>query len=322
MNNWIKTSGLLLVAALTGVTSFAQDAKDKSGKSGDDQEIIIRKKEGKAGKTTIVIDGDKITINGKPIDEYKNENLTILRRDIRDNMAPRLRSFNLPQGGARMFEDMDLPNFKSNKALLGVMTEKAEGGAKIHEVSKESGAEKAGLKKDDIITKVEDTKVESPADLVEAIGKYKPNDKVGITYKRDNKESKTTVTLGENKSRPYAFNFNEKDFDVPFPPNAPDTRFFNMPRRQRLGLAIQDVEEGKGVKVNDVEEDSPAAKAGLKEGDVVTEVNGKEVAGIDDLRNEVRDLKDGDTVKITYKRGGSSRTAEIKIAKRLKSADL
>jgi serine protease Do len=62
-------------------------------------------------------------------------------------------------GGAKMFGD----NFVfsgGNRALLGVVSEKNDNGAKITSVTKESAAEKAGLKKDDIITKVGDTKIE------------------------------------------------------------------------------------------------------------------------------------------------------------------
>ncbi|MEJ7682575.1 MAG: PDZ domain-containing protein [Segetibacter sp.] len=66
----------------------------------------------------------------------------------------------------------------------------------------------------------------------------------------------------------------------------------------------------------------PASKAGIKEGDVITQVNGKDIAGVDELRNEIRDVKEGDALKLTYKRDGKNQSAEIKIPKRLKSADL
>ena len=98
--------------------------------------------------------------------------------------------------------------------------------------------------------------------------------------------------------------------------------YFGFSRKPRIGMQIQDVEEGKGVTVQDVDDDTPAAKAGLKEGDVITEVNGKEIAGVDELRNEIKDLKEGDSFKVRYKRGGNNQTAEVKIPKRMKTADL
>lgn len=324
MNKWIKASALFITAALATEFSFAQDTKAKK-ETQKQQDIIIRKKGDKPGKTTIVIDGDNVTINGKPIDEYKSEDLTVLRRgDAETALAPRVRGFNVPKGGGvRMFGDDELEGrfFGGNRAMLGVATDKAEDGAKIIEVTKESAAEKAGLKKDDVITKVDDTKIEGPQDLVSAIGKLKPNDKVEVTYKRGNKESKMNITLGENKSGPYSFNFDRDNFNFDFPtPNGPGNLF--SARRPKIGLQIQDIETGKGVTVKDVDEDSPAAKAGIKEGDVITDVNGKEIEGVDELRNEIRDLKEGDSVKFKYKRGGNTQTAEIKLPKRLRTADL
>jgi len=93
-------------------------------------------------------------------------------------------------------------------------------------------------------------------------------------------------------------------------------------RKPRIGLQIQDVEEGTGVKVLDVDEETPAAKAGLLKDDVIIEANGKEVKGVDDLRLQLKELKEGDVLKIKYKRGSSTQSAEIKFPKHLKKADL
>ena len=60
----------------------------------------------------------------------------------------------------------------------------------------------------------------------------------------------------------------------------------------------------------------------FKEGDVITAINGKMIEGVDDLKTQLKDLKEGDSVKVDYKRGGTTQSAEIKIPKRLKTADL
>jgi serine protease Do len=212
-----------------------------------------------------------------------------------------------------------------NKAMLGVITSKVDEGVKITDVTKESGAEKAGLKKDDIITRIGSDKISSPKDLTEAIGKYKPNDKIDVAYKRNGKEDKTSATLGENKSRAFSFNMNSDDFnidmsDMPGAGTRGNFNFYN--RKPKIGLQIQDLEEGKGVKVKDVDDETPAAKAGLKEGDVITSVDGKEVIGVDDLRARMKELKDGDSLKFTYSRDGKTQTTDVKIPKKLKTADL
>ena len=327
MNNWIKYVVPVMVTAFIGTAAFAQEQKDKFSKDQEErsQEIVIRKKGGKTDKMTIIVDGDNVTINGKPVDEFKNNDVTIFKRKGSPLYAPRVRAFSAPGApfdGENFARSMRGP---SNKAMLGVMTAKADDGVKVTDVTKESGAEKAGLKKDDIITKVGNKEVKEPGDLVEAIAAYKPHDKIDITYKRNGKESKTSAVLGENKSHAFAYNFNNKDFNFEMPEGVipPMENFnFNFNRKPKIGLQIQDVEEGKGVTVKDVDEDSPAAKAGIKDGDVITQVNGKEVAGVDDLRTAIKDLKEGEAVKFSFKRDGKSQTTEIKIPKRLKTADL
>jgi serine protease Do len=322
MNKWFKNSALVVAGSLLVFSAVAQtpDPKDKVKKE-TDQDIIIRKKGDKVEKATIVIDGDNITINGKPLDEFKSDGLTVLRRNSAQGFSAPRAFQDLPKGGFKMFDDntpFGAPG--KNKAMLGVVTETSDGGAKITEVTKESGAEKAGLKKDDVITKVGDRKIEDPDDLVDAISNYKPNDKINLTYKRNNKEATATVTLTENKSKEYSFDFGNGNFDFNTPGMSGGV--FGMNRKPKIGLQIQDVEEGKGVKVQEVDENSPAAKAGLKEGDVITEVNGKPVDGVDNVRSEIRDIKDGDILKVKYNRNGSSQSADIKLPKKLKSADL
>jgi serine protease Do len=329
MKKWKAYIITALAVTVISTSVFSQDTKEKTDKSNKEksQDIIIRKKGDKTEKMTIVVDNDKVTINGKPLEEFKSADVTVLKRERSDLAgAPRVRGYGYPLPGEDV--DIDIPGFDRlmptgvNKAMLGVVTSKTTDGVKITDVTKESGAAKAGLQKDDIITKIGDTKVNDPKELTEAIGKYKPEDKVEVTYKRSGKEAKTTATLGENKARNFAFNF---DSDKWFSPegNAGGENFrFNINRKPRIGLQIQDLEEGKGVTVKDVDDESPAEKAGLKEGDVITQVDGKEVGGVDELKQQIKDLKEGDTLKVTYKRGGANQTAEIKIPKKLKTADL
>jgi len=61
-------------------------------------------------------------------------------------------------------------------------------GAYVDEVVENSAAEKAGIKKEDVITKVNGVDVKSAAQLQEQIGRYSPGDKVSITVLRNNKE--------------------------------------------------------------------------------------------------------------------------------------
>ena len=95
-------------------------------------------------------------------------------------------------------------------------------------------------------------------------------------------------------------------------------------RRGRIGVGIQNVtpalRDGLGLKslngalISNVDEDTPAEKAGLKEGDIVIEFNGEEVLDSNDLRNLVGLLQPGTRVGVTYLRDGSRRTTRIGIA--------
>jgi serine protease Do len=208
--------------------------------------------------------------------------------------------------------------FGGNKAMLGVNTEKADNGVRITDVTKESAAAKAGLQKDDVITKVGDKKIEDADDLYSAVGKYKPEDKVDVTYLRGGKENKVTATLGKNVTSTV--------WSEGLAPTISYDRVGGFGttflRRPRLGIQIQDTEDNSGVKVLDVTEETPAAKSGLKDGDIIYEINGKAVKSLDEIREETKDLKEGDTLKIKYKRGGGSESTEIKFPKRLNKASL
>ncbi|MES2371674.1 MAG: PDZ domain-containing protein [Bacteroidota bacterium] len=329
----------LLVLALGVTVAGSAQVKEKPK-----EEKVIKE------KTTIVIDGDKVTVNGKPVDKLKESEIEILSKNGIRNMMPLLKERLMSGGGVKMFGGDNFVFSGGNRALLGVVSEKNDQGAKITSVSKESAAEKAGLKKDDIITKVGDSKIENSEDLYEAIGDHKPEDKVTITYLRDGKQATTTATLGKASSDAKAFNFNGDDFkmekldklreelprmkermrEMPrmegmdrlrVMPKIEGMEFYGS-RRPRLGLEIQDVEEGKGVKILDVDGDTPASKAGLQKDDIISEVDGKTIASVDELKEKLKDLKEGDSIKITYKRGGQTQTADLKIPKKLKTADL
>jgi serine protease Do len=323
MYNFLKPSALLLLAGLS-VNAYAQTSGSQtlSGSADKNESIIIRKKGKSTEKLTIVVDGDKITVNGKPVDEYKNSNVEVYKDDARGS-GSQVFTFNGPamaSGDWDMFKNGFGKDIKSNKALLGVMTEKTDDGAKVTDLTDESAAAKAGLKQGDVITKLNDDKIEDGDDLYKAVGKYKPEDKVTITYKRDGKENTTTATLQKNKElRIYGLN-SGNNFNLKLAPSVRSYSFYRG--KPRMGVQVQDTEDGKGVKVLDVEDETPADKAGLKEDDIITKVNDKEITAVDDLKNIVKDGKEGDVFKVTYLRGTETKTVDVKYPKELKTTNL
>lgn len=308
--NTLKLS-LLAAAATFSLGSLAQEKEKTEKKS---RTIVITQDSSISEKMTIVVDGDKVTINGQPVEELKNVKIKVLDRG----------SIYMPEGlsaSAKALVGRIAPGagFYSfgSKPFLGVSIEDGEGGAKITEIIKESAAEKAGLKQGDVITKIDKYNIADADDVHAALAQLKPEQKVRIWYKRNGREQTAEAILGKNSLGSVAgddFNFN---FDESWQGKHP---FFQP--RPKLGLQVQDVEEGTGVKVLNVEEEAPAAKAGIQKDDVIVEFNGRELKGVDDIRKEAMQLKEGNTVKVKYKRGNSTQTAEIKFPKKLKKADI
>ncbi len=75
---------------------------------------------------------------------------------------------------------------------------------------------------------------------------------------------------------------------------------------ERFGLTIQ-----KGAMITDVVQESPSSKAGLKQGDIVVEFDGKKIDSIEDLIAAIRNKKVGDRIKVVFFRGKEKRTAEL-----------
>ena len=336
---WIKSSFLAVTMALLApVVVLAQkDEKDKVKK--DVQQIIITRSGEKDEKVVVEISGDKVTVNGKPIDEFKDKDVKVRVNRLRDSEAfayPRS-----PRGGTWNFNEDEYVRFfntDANRAMLGVTTEKDEKGAKVNDITKESAAEKIGLKEGDIITKIDDQKIESPDDLSEAITKHKPGEKVTVTWWRDNKEQKATAELTKWKGvnvfgstmpgQQFKMDMGDMNFEnilprlqglqglrEPFAPGRPGAG-------PKLGLSVQDTDDGKGVKVIEVDDESNAAKAGIKENDVITDVDGKAINSTDDMVKVIRESKEKVSVMIKLQRSGKTQNIEVKMPRKIKTADL
>lgn len=358
---------VLLTAAILGLTALyfnasaqedkevtiekKKDAKDKK----ETQEIIIRKKGDKDTKVTVEIKGDEVTVNGKPLSEFKDGDITINKRNIKIWDGQHNYLFTPGEDMEMYFDGPMKGNLATaKKAFLGVTAntttddskEAMPNGAEITNVSKGSAAEKAGLKNGDLITKINSTKIDGHKTLSEIIDALKPKDEVTVYYKRDGKEMSTKAILGETKSAmSYTFSGpggKMHSFSMPNAPQMPAMPNFNwnndgteglgrlddmealnlFPRQQKLGLKIQDVEEGDGVKILDVDKDSPAEKAGLQKDDIVMEIAGNKISNTDDAREQLHENAEKYSYNIKAKRNGKEMSFDIKIPKKLKTANL
>ncbi|XVJ66693.1 MAG: PDZ domain-containing protein [Lacibacter sp.] len=345
-------AALLLLALQLGVGSLSFAQKREKA-----ERIIIQKKGDKNEKTVIEIDGDKVKVNGKEIKEgEKDGNIIIREFDDKDvylhmprvyeRMMPLLqeelmlkqrdwqhKSKQWEQKSRELERRMEGMKLKMEKrAFLGVSTDEVSNGLKITEVSNESAAAAAGLKEGDIITNVDGKEMKESEQLVEAIRAHKPGDEVSIEYLRNGKKQTTTATL-KSLSMPESFQFRMDPIEIPdfqfdglremriMPPLGGEGFQFYK-RGPKLGATIQDTEDGKGVTVDEVDADAPAAKNGLQKGDVITEINGKAIADVGDARDAMREATDKNTWSIKVQRGGKPVTIEVKIPKELKKAEL
>lgn len=197
-------------------------------------------------------------------------------------------------------------------------------GVAIEKVVENSPAAQAGLMDNDVIVEFNGEDVTSVRKLTRLISEVAPDHTARITILRGGGEREINVTLGK-REMPKFFNgnFNFENMPkvpeipaLPEIPNMPDTPlpplkngepnffFFRGGANRQIGIGVSPltkqlgdyfgVAEGKGLLISGVRENSPAAKAGLKAGDVIVEVDGKEINGNFDLIRAVNDKKDGD----------------------------
>ncbi|MGB7205317.1 MAG: Do family serine endopeptidase [Anderseniella sp.] len=177
-------------------------------------------------------------------------------------------------------------------------------GILIADVTENSPAEKSGLKQGDTILKVGADEVAAPKELSRAIAKIKPGTDVEMTVFRSGKERLMKVTIGTMPGEKQVSALS----DVP----AESTE------DNKLGLALEPTETGEGVLVADVLEGSPAARQGIRKGDVILEVNGATIDQPEALVAAVRQTtrsSEKDPVLLLVKNNEGQRFVALKIAK-------
>ena len=218
------------------------------------------------------------------------------------------------------------PGKASGKGYLGVNIEKVTMedrdefgvtfGLLVTGVSKDEAAEKAGIKKYDIIQYFNGEKMHRSSDLIEAVRNCKPGSQAKIKLVRDKKEMEITATLGEAKEKDFGFNWKDKD-------GKEFKKFMFKSTRGFLGVQLQELskdlaeyfgaKENGGALILKVNPDSPAAKAGLKDGDVIVKLAGKDIASPGNVTETLNDFKKGDKVDIEIMRHQKKQTINAEL---------
>lgn len=215
-------------------------------------------------------------------------------------------------------------------------------GVGITQVAKDSPAEKAGLRKDDVILKFDGENVTSTRKLTRLVSEVAPDQSVRLTISRGGSEQEVSVTIGKrNDSLNTGEGFRALQGLQGLPglrgmitPEGPggnvwkwegpeqggDGMVFSFGNNRRIGVSTMQltkqlaeyfgVAEGQGVLVTSVSDDSPAAKAGIKAGDVITAIDGEKVEQAGDVTRGINKKKEGD-VTLTVIRKGNQRTITV-----------
>ena len=162
-------------------------------------------------------------------------------------------------------------------------------------------ADKAGIKEGDIIVEVDGTPISSSRELSRTVAEAGVGNAMRITLLRDGREKKVKVTLAKRPdTEPTMARSESPSDDLGLRVRAIDPEI-----AERLGLE----EDTKGVVVTGVASGSTAAEAGIREGDVVIEINRKPVDTLEDYREQLRRIDEGDTVQMLLRRGGGGLVA-------------
>ena len=234
-------------------------------------------------------------------------------------VTPKVRAFEMLSGGSRIGVSIrDVEESDSKTAQAGVIVE---------EVATESPGEKAGIRKGDAIVEFDGERVRSVRQLTRVVQETPSGRTVSAVLLREGKKTPVSVTPCDDGRFSFRGFDDLADFSPEFkfrvaprvtpptpptPPSPPMVWDFEglIGRSGRLGISIDSLSPQlaeyfgtkEGVLVSSVSDNSAAAKAGLKAGDVITNFNGSTINDPQDLRRRIQSLNDGDEFTVTVMR--------------------
>ncbi len=251
--------------------------------------------------------------------------------EARTETAPRVMSWTFASSGGYLgVQTVEVSNENFGKyGLSGVR------GVAVEKVLEGSPAERAGIQAGDVIVRVNSDDITSTQKLTRLIGEISPDHTARVTVFRGGSERELSVTIGK---RP-APKFDEAGLfgrlaqvprapgspevpgieglpRIPLAPGEPGVIYFGSGRRIGIGLTplTKELAEHFGVEsgamVNSVGKDSPAARSGIRVGDIIVEADGKAVKGEVDVIRAIGAKKEG-SISLTIVRDRSRQTISV-----------
>ena len=227
-------------------------------------------------------------------------------------------AFSIPSNMAKSVMEQLLKDGKVHRGMLGINIQnitddtakaldiKDKSGVLVSNVKKGSAADKAGVKRGDIVTAINGDKIEDSNVLRNKVAGTAPGTAIKLSLVRDGKELELTATLDE---------FTAADAKQSGPGQGGDENG-TSPEKQggKLGLSLEPVtpkiakqlgldSDKEGLVVTDVDQAGPAAQEGVTRGDVILEINKKAVISVADVQSALNASGDKAVLLLISRRG-------------------
>lgn len=210
---------------------------------------------------------------------------------------------------------------RTGKPLLGVYLEEENDGMYITGLTKGGGAEAAGLRKGDVIIRIDGIDTEDMDDIRDSKAGKRPGDEVRVYYLRDGSRRSAALTLGasQNSSRSnYNFNYNfnnnhnnhQNKEHIKY--TVKKTFLGVVPHTVSASQASElDLPEARGVYLSSIVSGHSAEAAGLQARDVIIEMDGTDIYTNKDLTRVLQRNDPGTNIRVRYIRDGRVRTTNV-----------
>ncbi|MCI6989662.1 MAG: DegQ family serine endoprotease [Campylobacter sp.] len=167
-------------------------------------------------------------------------------------------------------------------------------GALITGVQDKKAASNAGIKRGDLIIKLDDKTITSANELKNTIGALKPGKEIKLTYERDGKISTTKVKLDEMEN----ISIQSKALDSD---TIDGLEISNLTDELKKQLRLKD--DTKGIIITNIASKSKAEEFGFRKNDIITQVGTKEIKSLDDFKDALKEYKGKNTMVWVIRRG-------------------
>lgn len=254
--------------------------KDKSGDVASGVESFIQTDAavnmGNSGGALITTDGKLVGVNSaiaSPTGYYSGYSYAIPVNIVKKVVDDLIKFGTVQRGylGVRFVNASDMADEDKTRQGIPASAE----GIYVTDVPTDGGAYEAGIRKGDILTKVNGTPISNGAEMQGLISRQKPGDKLPVSYIRNGKENTALVTL-KNK----AGNYDIVKADAVL--ETLGAEFISLDARKAREYGVTG-----GVIVKKINEGAINDQTRMKDGFIILKVNGKAVKSVDEMKSVV-----------------------------------